>query len=377
MHVIQARNVNQAYKKGIDLMMHIGVGEVSRNGGVLVSPSPVTTVYERPTERVLFDEVRDANPFFHLFECVWMLAGSNDTRFLDIFVKDFGSRYAEPGTSTMYAAYGHRWRRHFDVDQLDVVVRRLERNPADRRVVVSMWDPDTDLFGPDDIDPETNKAIWLDDPEPRDVPCNTHVYLRLRDITYQEPPVSDENSATWEDRIVRGDTKVLDIMVNCRSNDIIWGAYGANAVHFSVLQEYVAARLGVAVGTMYQNSWNWHAYSETWDKMTRNWDPKNVPLDPYLQPYAGVRVQPLRMFDQPAQALRDVQRFMEWTSDHESKPFPIFANRWFAETAVPMFRSHFMWRSGDRLAARRNLDGVSSPDWRLAAMKWMSRRMDK
>ena len=41
----------------------------------------------------------------------------------------------------------------------------------------------------------------------------------------------------------------LQMTVHCRSNDIIWGTYGANAVHFSILQEYVAARIGVDLGT--------------------------------------------------------------------------------------------------------------------------------
>jgi thymidylate synthase len=53
---------------------------------------------------------------------------------------------------------------------------------------------------------------------------------------------------------------VLDLTVLCRSNDVVWGAYGANAVHFSVLQEYLAGRIGVDVGVMYQFSNNYHGY---------------------------------------------------------------------------------------------------------------------
>jgi hypothetical protein len=47
----------------------------SRAGDVLVAPHPVMSVTSIPTERVLFDPARDANPFFHLFESLWMLAG--------------------------------------------------------------------------------------------------------------------------------------------------------------------------------------------------------------------------------------------------------------------------------------------------------------
>ena len=68
MKVIQARNVNDALVKGAQLMKSGGQAQASRAGGTLEYPEPVCTVYERPLERVLFDAVRDANPFFHLME---------------------------------------------------------------------------------------------------------------------------------------------------------------------------------------------------------------------------------------------------------------------------------------------------------------------
>jgi hypothetical protein len=45
---------------------------------VLVSQTPVVTCYSAPTQRVLFSPMRDANPFFHLMEALWMLAGRDD-----------------------------------------------------------------------------------------------------------------------------------------------------------------------------------------------------------------------------------------------------------------------------------------------------------
>jgi hypothetical protein len=40
----------------------------SRNGDVLQIAEPVIITYEQPCERVLFNDARDANPFFHLCE---------------------------------------------------------------------------------------------------------------------------------------------------------------------------------------------------------------------------------------------------------------------------------------------------------------------
>jgi thymidylate synthase len=75
----------------------------------------------------------------------------------------------------------------------------------------------------------------------KDVPCNTNAFFRVTNGK-------------------------LDMMVNCRSNDIFWGAYGANAVHFSFLQEYVASSIGVEVGRYWQNSFNFHAYVDRFPK---------------------------------------------------------------------------------------------------------------
>ena len=82
MHVIRARNVQEALVVGLQDLRRYGVERESRNGPVVVFPEPVTTVCERPEERVLFHCERDANPFFHLFEALWMLAGRNDLAYL-------------------------------------------------------------------------------------------------------------------------------------------------------------------------------------------------------------------------------------------------------------------------------------------------------
>lgn len=362
MEVIHARNVNHAYYEGLRLLSRTGQPETSRAGQVLVSPCPVTTVYDRPTERVLFDESRDANPFFHLFESIWMLAGRSDTKFLDKFIKDFGARFAEPGPDArMWGAYGNRWRNHFDIDQLDVVVRRLQRDPRDRRVVVSMWDPITDLIGPDDVDPETMESIWTEGShEPRDLPCNTHLYLRVR-----------EGDTIIDDRPVYDD--VLDLTVYCRSNDIIFGAYGANAVHFSVLLEYLAARLGCQVGKMYQVSNNWHGYTEVLGRVA---PPSSTPTftDPYTVAYIGTRVRPMPMVTHPLQFLKDCERFCDWVM---SRNVPVYANEWFAMVAEPMFTAHRLWREGDMVGALRATDRIAASDWRLAVQRWLDRRASK
>lgn len=344
MHVIDARNVNNAYEQGISLLREWGERAVSKSvtsGEMLVSPSPVLTVYHQPTERVLFDARRDANPFFHLFESLWMIGGRDDAAWLDQFVRDFGERYAEPD-GRIHGAYGRRWRDHFwrpddetTFDQLDECVRLLTENPLDRQAVIQMWNAEADLGVPG----------------LRDRPCNTQVYLRRR---------MDHD----RDGDPRGE--VLDLTVTCRSNDIVYGAYGANAVHFSVLQEYLAARIGVGVGVMYQFSNNWHGYTDVLDRVSpaeyhQGWDPYQRIGGPV----------PLPMFTVPDAIDDDVERFLSDTWDSDNA---IYANSWFITTALPMRRAHSRWRGGDREGAARYLQSVAAEDWRIAALDWLDRR---
>ena len=78
MRIIEARNVHSALPSAIQMLLTSGVQRDSRNGPVLMMPDVVTTEYAKPEERVLFWPERDANPFLHLYESLWMLAGRND-----------------------------------------------------------------------------------------------------------------------------------------------------------------------------------------------------------------------------------------------------------------------------------------------------------
>lgn len=351
MFVIEARNVNDAYFKGLNLLLNDGVKQPSRAGEVLVMPTPVTTVYNNPTERVLFDPKRDANPFFHLFESLWMLAGLDDATWLDRFVGDFSSRFAEDGVQ--HGAYGHRWREDFGFDQLDAVVERLRVNPTDRQCVIQMWDARCDEFISCDDKPDW--TVGKDDllGNWKDRPCNTHLYLRIRN-------------------------QLLDITVCCRSNDAVWGAYGANAVHFSVLQEYLAARIGVGVGRYYQISNNFHVYTGILPKVLGERDR----LPPIENPYATAperTVQPL--VTDPDKFDSDLKRFMVWTNTDARQEYPYaYNNKWFSHTAEPLYVAHMRWKAKDREGALHIINDSLfniAPDWRLAAKAWMERRMAK
>ena len=343
MKVLDVRNVDEAYRRGLELLKEEGVRSTSRAGDVIVHPEPVCTVYRYPNERVLHDRVRDANPFFHLMEALWMLSGSRDARWLDRFVRDFSSRYAEDD-GQMHGAYGYRWRRHFcdasdeSIDQLKIVGLMLSTDHDTRRAALAMWDPVADL-GMDK----------------RDIPCNTHVYFQT------DPRLGYES--------------VLNMTVCCRSNDIIWGAYGANAVHMSVMGEVVAGLAGMKLGTYRQISNNYHAYMDLFDKLSREiYSTSRVqwtnPYSSYLEAptpiVSGTTVEE-RMTSAEA-VLRDCEALV----NNETET--IFETPFFWDVVRPMWDSHTLYRVGMHTKAVDRCLAIRSRDWREATREWLVRR---
>lgn len=337
MITIRGRNVNNTWGIAKTVLTQHGVRCESRNGPVLEVPEPVTTEYIHTTERVLFDPVRDANPFFHLMEGLWMLAGRNDVAWITQFNKRFMS-YSDDGT-TFHAAYGYRWRQHFDMfgggehgfaDQLKKAIAMLKADPTSRRVVVQMWDPINDLWSPEEV--ERRGSV------PKDLPCNTAIYFKIRD-------------------------GLLLMTVTNRSNDIVWGCYGANCVHMSMLHEYMAGMIGVGLGSYHQLSDSWHSYLDIWQKQDLT--------GAYMDPYGLRHVKPYPMVSKPEYWDDDLYTFM--AGPHLAQES--YENDFFERVALPMRSAWFAHKQKDLALAKKHLEIMPvDNDWRLAGYEWLGRR---
>lgn len=327
MHVIQVRNVNQALRVALEDLSRFGIRRDSRNGPVLVFPEPVTTVYEKPLERVLFWSERDANPFFHLYEALWMLAGRNDVVGPARYAKQMVN-YSDDG-KTFHGAYGYRWKQWFGFDQLSSIAESLKKNSDDRRQILQMWDPKSDLGC-------TGK----------DFPCNVSATFQI-----------NTNGA-------------LDLCVFNRSNDIVWGCYGANAVHFSFLLEYMAKWIGVPVGRYSQISINWHGYLETAEPLVEKAGSMEI------DPYTTEEVRPLLFSEHyPAEFINKVLAEIDRQELYGYKDE-------FWKTVTTLLFAHELWRTlaaperYDRpLFMLRSLD--QQIDFVRACSDWLYRRKQR
>lgn len=333
MELIKVRNPHQGLPEILDRIDHIGVVRDSRDGPVIMFPEPTTIVWEKPKERVIFWPEREANPFFHLMESLWMLSGRRDVKFVEQFVKRMRN-YSDDGKN-FHAAYGYRWRKNFGrCDQLEEIITALKTNKDCRRQFLGIWDVQRDL-----------SRVGVD------LPCNVGATFQ---ITHDGE---------------------LNMVVHNRSNDAIMGAAGANIVHFSILQEFIAAGIGVPVGKYWQVSSNLHVYMRDFEKYKdlaiHAPDPNRlIPRCPYST--GEVEITPVVDIDLGIWH----EDLAMWMRDPKKvglrSPF-------FLRIATPMMAAHRAYKKDDVDKAIEIIETQmpERSDWKLASREWLQRRKEK
>ena len=314
---IKGYNAPQAYIEALWKMHIYGGSDDSRNGRVITIPSPVMLSIKNPLQRVLTDPIRDANPFFHVMEFVWMMAGSEDAVWLSKFNKGM-MNYAEDGI--LRGAYGRRW--SHPTPQILNTISLLRATPTTRQAVIGIWDPVLD----------GNHTFSADRP------CNTTIYFKI---------VNDR----------------LDMLVCNRSNDLIWGMMGANVVHMTLLQELIAFSVGCEVGVYRVITNNLHVY----------------PAMPHFKDIFATRVVHDTYKDTyPFPLLQGTEDFVEFMTDCKvlvSEDFYSkmdFVTVWMRAIAHPMYMAYIHKNLRDSY-----IEKIKATDWRKACEEWAARRNNK
>jgi hypothetical protein len=250
--------------------------------------------------------------------------------------------FSDDGGNTFHAPYGHRWRHwqpdepteHSYSDQIANVIEILRRNRHDRRAIIQMWDPSRDL----------NRSG-------KDFPCNTTIKVEI-DVFGK-----------------------LNLYVFNRSNDIILGAYGANMVQMSVLQEYLAAMIGVDIGVYEQISTNYHAYVDEW---ARKWPM----IDDDRRGMRAALPTPIvshpESFDEENQYVIDILTQNRVISPQLTE---VMRNHIFHRVVEPMMWSYSLYKNGELHAAFNALGEAllmyGRYDWLVAGFEWLERRIQR
>lgn len=332
MLIIKTNDVNTALDIGIQKILECGKTIESRVGKTIEIACPVTSVNEKPWQRVLLNKDRDANPFFHLFESLWILRGRDDVRFLTEFNKRM-VEYSDNG-ETFNAPYGYRLRYAFEIDQLEEVVKLLQKDLNSRRAVCQLWDP-KDL---------TKNSL--------DKACNMSIVFSVRDNR-------------------------LNMIVYNRSNDIIWGLYGANFVQFSMIQEYVAAKLNLDIGVYTHVSNSYHVYTdgpggEVFNKLKNQYFSLEVEggyYDNFNFNLIKITHHEINEFEQDLRAFF-IYYDLDGLDNIVGRPWK---SQFFKEVVSPMLHTYVEYKfKGSNIS--RCLSDIKAEDWRKGAKIWLENR---
>lgn len=114
-------------------------------------------------------------------EAAWQLTGTKDPAWILEKAPNLWGKFVEDD-GLIQAAYGYRWRRHFERDQVAMALDALKKDPTNRQVYISTWDPRCDGLGAPN--------------QPKNIPCvvgfslargenhtlNMSVFMRSSDI---------------------------------------------------------------------------------------------------------------------------------------------------------------------------------------------------
>jgi hypothetical protein len=280
---------------------------------------PVLLTLHNPTHRVVFDPVRDANPFFHMAEAIWMLGGGQGLEFVQNYNSGM-ARYSDDG-ATLHGAYGHRWRKHFYRDQILETIDLIDADPNTRRAYISMFDAE------------------VDHGDKLDIPCNVGINFR----------VNGRNE--------------LDMTVFNRSNDVIWGALGANVVHMTILHELIAHATGHPIGVYRVSTACLHGYTTASQYSALRGSTGAV--DYYR--HKGLRPRSLLQSTETAWDMLEACKrviAMPWQDR--------YGIRWLDKTWVPARDAYRARKEG--YPTRSHIDRIEAEDWRVACFEWCQRR---
>tara|TARA_R110002051_G_C8648555_1_gene487243 strand:+ start:275 stop:814 length:540 start_codon:yes stop_codon:yes gene_type:complete len=177
---------------------------------------------------------------------------------------------------------------------------------------------------------------------------------------------------------------------------MIWGAYGANAVHMSMLHEFIANATERSVGVYTQISDSYHAYHDVYSALLDKIPPVDVWnfQHVYSDPYKLASIEPY-----PQLLLRDHDKWLEvnsiflqhvfsypfapkeivyWSNSLDPRGLdPFFHN--VAEPIATAWEYYKLYKaSGNReniaMAIEKLNQGCMARDWQRACVEWLKRK---
>jgi thymidylate synthase len=212
---IIANGINDAWLQVIKALQE--GKESSPRGKKIKEIKNMSVEIKDPKKRILSLPIRNISLPFAFGELCWYLSGRNDVEMMGYY-SAMMKNFSDDG-KTLNSAYGYRIFGHHPMlpfNQWNHVVNQLRDDPDTRQAVIHLHTPN-------------NKKT-------KDEVCTLGLQFMIREGK-------------------------LDMVVNMRSNDIIWG-FTYDVFSFTSFQELMANELGIEVGTYYHNAASMHIYDK-------------------------------------------------------------------------------------------------------------------
>ena len=259
---IKTENLDTALIAVCQALSRNGIEVQRRNFKCLEIPSAVIIEITNPTNRYVHIPERKWNKTLGWVESLWIASGDNHLEMPAASVKNL-KNFSDDGLH-MRAGYGPRIRRFGDnyeamnynfidytfyrqykgagigasqekTDQLRFVIEKFNEDINTREAVISIADPVADDFDAQAAKINGKSGLLVT----KDTPCTRSIHFM----------------------VVNGK---MNCYVDMRSNDVIWGFSAVNVFNFTLMQEYVAAMVGVPVGSYFHKVDNLHVYEDFW-----------------------------------------------------------------------------------------------------------------
>ncbi len=214
---LKGDSISELYPELLQSVLEEGE-EVAPRGMQTLEVAPLGFELTDPRQSLVLQKARRLNYAYAIVERLSLVSGQADPDMLCFYIDKLRD-YVNPETRCFDGAYGPRVR-----PQLDYVYEELQRDPASRRAVISVYSA-------------------ADQRESLDVPCTLALHFLIRHGK-------------------------LDLMVNMRSSDLYLGL-PYDVSQFAFLQQLVAGWLNLDAGRYIQWAHSAHIYgvqvSKAWE----------------------------------------------------------------------------------------------------------------
>lgn len=290
----------------------------------------------------IFIPTRRNNPFFSVFESsFWIMSGRSDVESLAFFNSNM-TQFSDDG-STFNAPYGERLRKWGQnsyrgiypidtIDQLEDCYKKVSKDPDTRQAIALISNPEFD-----------NSEYTLSGG--KDIACNTTLSFKLRN-------------------------NKLCLTVFNRSNDIVYGVFGANITQFTTINRIMAGWLGCEVGEYNQITDSLHVYLEDYASKLNN------PLMRAITEFSQ-QTLPYIKENQPKLSFEETQKLLDkfWSHDlwqlQLGNEVDTPADSYW-KTCYAMIRAYCLYKLGRYEDVKAVVVEMEESSEKLAAVLWLS-----